>query len=133
LDQDNHLNEFRGQIQFYNEMLFAFSCHSSGFLNVIFQQRNTVFVVIESKQSDGNLFVAIAKIFERNAFIYRDFEFDHSVRRFKLSMNDVFPVVEAAIRKAIEVEKVAVGGGQSNQKVPILEEGFVLKEEIEKR
>jgi hypothetical protein len=127
---DAHQRDFRGQLAFYNEMLFAFACHSSGFLNVIFQQRKTVFVVIESRQSDGNLFVSIAKIFMRHAFVYRDFKFDHFTHAFKLQMDDIFPIVEAAIKCAIALRPTAGGGGRAAElRSPVLARGFVLREE----
>jgi hypothetical protein len=101
LYKDDRVGKFGDNIVYYNEMKFIFGCHGSGLLNLVFQQAGTVFAVVESKQSDGNLFVAIARIFERQAFIYRDFKFDHSAREFKLGMAEIFPFVEMAIRRAL--------------------------------
>jgi hypothetical protein len=105
LYQDEVQFEFRNQFRYFNEMLVLFGCHGSGTLNAIFQQSNTVFVVVESKQSDGNLFVAIAKIFRRHAFLHRDYEFDHFARSIKLQVKFVFPLLEMGIRRAIRIAK----------------------------
>jgi hypothetical protein len=113
-------------IRYYNEMLFAFGCHSSGFLNIIFQQSNTVFAVVESKQSDGHLFVGIAKIFKRHAFIYRDFQFEHSARVLKLPMNQIVPLVELAIRRAIKIQENNVRTEKADCVSALLSFGFSI-------
>jgi hypothetical protein len=79
------------------------SVHSSGILNAIFQQINTVFIIVESQQSDGHLFVAIAKIFGRHGFIFRDKSFSHLTQAVTLRMGNVLPLFEMGIRKAIEI------------------------------
>jgi len=105
LYQDELQFVFKDGLVHFNEMILFMGCHGSGTLNVIFQQRGTVFVVVESKESDGNLFIAMAKIFRRYAFIYRDYAFNHFVRRIMLDLDHVFPLLEMGIRKAIEVSK----------------------------
>jgi hypothetical protein len=110
LYQDEKQKDFRSNIAYYNEMIFAMSCHSSGFLNVIFQQSNTVAAVVESRQSDGNLFVAMSKIFNRHLIVYRWAGFEHCTRAVKLPMYRVIPAVVKGIElaRAIEAKYVRV-------------------------
>jgi hypothetical protein len=103
LYQDEKLKQFRENIVYYNEMLFAMGCHSSGFLNIIFQQSNTVAVVIESRQSDGNLFTSIAKIFIRHLVVFRDLLFDHFTREVTLPLKRVLPAMTKGIDLAINI------------------------------
>jgi hypothetical protein len=105
LYQDEKQRQFRENLVYYNEMLFAMSCHSSGFLNIIFQQSNTVAVVVESRQSDGNLFPSIAKIFNRRLVVFRDLNFNHFAREIKLPLKKVLPAITKGIDLAIEIKQ----------------------------
>jgi hypothetical protein len=100
-----HAGQFRKQLLHFNEMLLLMGVHSSGTLNTIFQQSNTVFIIVESRQSDGHLFVAISKIFRRHAFIFRHNSFNHVFRAVTLPLKNVFQLFKMGIQKAIEIQK----------------------------
>jgi hypothetical protein len=100
-----YAGQFRKHLLYFNEMILLMGVQSSGTLNAIFQQSNTVFIIVESRESDGHLFVAMAKIFRRHAFIFRHNSFCHFARAIKLPMGDVFPLFEMGLRKAIEIQK----------------------------
>jgi hypothetical protein len=115
------------QLHLFNKMMFAMRCHGSGLLNVIWMQSNTVFVVVESRQSDGNLFIAIAKVFRRHVFVFKEFRFNHFSRKVWLQMKFVMLLVEAGIRRAREIEKRWSAAKESKLSTAVLGRGFVIE------
>lgn len=113
---------------YYNEMLWSLSCHGSGYMNNIFMQSNTVFVVIETDLSDQHLFRAIAILFDRHGFIMRDEKMKHFSSSNSVRVKTVLPLAEASIRKAIELSKDWKRiPSETHANVPLLDVGFTLK------
>jgi hypothetical protein len=85
---------------FFNEMLFVMGYHASGLFNMIFQQTNTVTMVIETDSSNGLLFPILARVFRRHCFVYRDRKAFHFSRRWMMNLEGLIPIADIALERA---------------------------------
>jgi hypothetical protein len=85
---------------FFNEMLFVMGYHSSGLFNMIFQQTNTVVMVIETITSDKALFPTLARILSRHCFIHRHPAVGHPAPTRTMNLTGVIPIADRALERA---------------------------------
>jgi hypothetical protein len=85
---------------FFNEMLFAMGYHASGLFNAIFQQPNTVSMVLETDRSNGLLFPILARVFGRHCFVYRDRRTPHYSRSRAMNIAGLTPIADLALERA---------------------------------
>jgi hypothetical protein len=90
---------------FFNEMVFVMGCHASGLFNMIFQQTNTVVMVIETGWSNGLLFPTLARIFRRHCFVHREFRIWHWSGRPTLNLTGLIPIADQALERAKQIQQ----------------------------
>jgi hypothetical protein len=128
---DIYSDEFAGkmkqQVCFFNEILLVMGYRGPGLLNIIFQQTNTVAVIIETEASNPLTFPALARIFKRHLFLFLDANVDHFSPTRLLPLEKVLPLLDRAIEKACAIAQAYVPftNPETNSK-PLLGSDFGL-------
>jgi hypothetical protein len=100
---DELSGQSKATARFFNEMLFVMGYHTSGLLNMMFQQTNTVSVVIATagaSVSRQKIFPMLARIFMRHLFLYHDVTVAHRSPKRRLNLTGLIPIVDRALNKA---------------------------------
>lgn len=92
------------KLYFFNQMIFLFALHGSGSLNAMFMQRDSVLCLIETRESDANIFKVLSELFLPNAFLRRDPRAGHWQAMIWLMGRDFLCFVRSAFQRSLELE-----------------------------
>jgi hypothetical protein len=98
--EDQLIGKMKEIIHYFNEILLIVGYHGSGLLNVVFQQTNTVMIVIDANDNHPWIFPPLARILKRHLFLCRDKKVGHGSSSRAMPLEQVLPLLDRAIEKA---------------------------------